>query len=167
MRLGINTDLERFAHVHGVTFIAKADSRLMRFFGWLLGVFGNDRFMLSQWTTLGHRIYYPASVEPVTFDMNRWRRVVLHEFRHILDRERWPVWFTLTYLCGPLPVLLSFGRVYWEAKGYAMQIALYYGRGYDIETVTGWLWRSYFWPLPRPWIRAVLRWQVRRYKAGQ
>ena len=53
------TDIRGHCRKHDVRFVWKGDSRLMRAFGWLLGLTGNDRFMAAQWTTMGgHKVYH-------------------------------------------------------------------------------------------------------------
>ena len=53
------------------------------------------------------------------------------------------------------PVLLSYARVHWEVQAYAYNIVN--SKRYTLDNVVDALWQYYFWPLPKPWIRWMLR----------
>jgi hypothetical protein len=142
-------DLAAFAREHRVRFVRKDRSGLMRFIGWLLGIFGYSRFMASAWTTVGRTVYFPtgnkwfASVsggpqevlecaaEVLQLDAYKEylevnRPTVEHEFHHILQFARLWHLHSLLYLLGlPLPFGLAWYRWRCERVAYLHQIRHY------------------------------------------
>jgi len=57
--------------------------------------------------------------------------ILRHEYVHMIDQKRWSIWFFLTYILLPLPLLIS-GRSYWELRGYAQNIIVRHE--YGLET---------------------------------
>ncbi len=165
-------DIYDFARRHGVRFIRKDRSWLMR----LLAVVLPAAFMTRFWTTVGRRIYYPATgpdpagwehVSAFRLQINRWtdylekhRGVVEHEFYHVLQFERLWHLHSLFYLVFPLPFGLSWYRWRCERVAYLHQIRHYtlspeatkaccYA---EVHRVVSTIWKSYGWCWPRSWM---------------
>lgn len=146
-------DLSAFARDHRVRFVRKDASRLMRFLGWLLGLFGSKRFMDRAWTTIGRTVYYPtggpehawwhppsievyaalmAVLRKVGMPEPGWagyaetnRPIIEHEYHHVIQFERLWHLHSLLYLVFPLPVLLSWYRWRCERVAYLHQLRHY------------------------------------------
>jgi len=182
MDLAPDVDLKAYAVGRGIRFRDKRLSAPMRAVAWVLGLFGNRRFLTHQWTTMTpRRVFYPdalhdprADWKPIDLDrevhgvgrlhpadlkgvLERHRPTLLHEFQHAADARRWPVLFQASYVFGPLPILGPSARVRWEARGYAWQIRL--GR-LSVDDVVGLIWSVYLWPLPKRWIRRIVEREV-------
>jgi len=138
---------------HGVWFVRKSDSGLMRAIDWLLSLFGFSNFMTIWWTTLRlpfgrPTIYFPDTVtDPLAPE---WKDFVAHEFVHV-DQQR--TWCGLLktyayYTVLPLPVGLS-GRWLLEREAWLVSIKA----GCTITYAVGTLWSSYFKPWPKSWMR--------------
>lgn len=154
MKVEPGLNIAAFARQHRVRFVRKDRSRLMRFLGWLLGLFGYKRFMEHAWTTIGRTVYYsvtgPGRVDwpgdtysldgknvqdaevfaSVTWSgwadyADRHRPTVEHEFHHILQFERLWHLHSLLYLVFPLPVGLAWYRWRCERVAYLHQIKYY------------------------------------------
>lgn len=139
-------DLAAFARKHRVRFVRKDASRLMRFLGWLLGLFGYKRFLSHAWTTIGRTVYYPTTGPRETWDVwygprrhpgevvDAWndylsahRSTVEHEFHHVIQFERLWHLHSLLYLLFPLPVGLAWYR-WWAERGAYLHMLRHYGR---------------------------------------
>lgn len=81
-------------------------------------------------------------------------KILRHEYVHMKDMKRRPVWFILTYLISPLPAGLVLGRAHWEMRGYTQNLLVSYEEtgeitDEEIEWVTDQFCNStYFWMLP-------------------
>lgn len=81
-------------------------------------------------------------------------RLVVHEYRHMLDMKKHPLWMPLSYILV-LPALITM-RGYWELRGYTAEMMAYYtthGTIPDkmIEVFSRQFTSSmYFWMLPFP-----------------
>lgn len=131
----------------GVEVRHKSTSRLMRFLTWLFGVFNRD--FGRAWTTIGPRVIYaPDGTDLARLD--RHEVTILHELVHIGQARRWPVWFQLSYLLVPVPIVFAWFRWRWEREAYLVTLRARRG---TIEQVVQVLWRGYGWCWPRPWMR--------------
>lgn len=138
--------------------------RVIALFQWLAGLFSKVmRERLQQ--NFSHGIKN-AMVFPNREDYGDWSEplaymVATHEYRHLLDMKKHPIWFPLSYLII-LPVGITF-RAYWEIRGYtASMLAVYeiYGQIPEeyIDTLVGhFTSANYLWMLPFPsWVRRIL-----------
>jgi hypothetical protein len=96
------------------------------------------------WTAVGTTVAYPTDGPPEftwSYLLDR-RPTVEHEYIHILQRERWGVLFTLSYL------LIPYMRWYWERPAYLHMIKHY---DYPVDRAVSLLWGSYLvlWPKAR------------------
>lgn len=80
-----------------VTLVRKKDSLMMRFLEKAL--FFCPEF--SKFTTTIHRTIYTPSIEALRFE------VLAHEMRHVLDWQRWKIWYTFLYTWPQNFALLS------------------------------------------------------------
>jgi hypothetical protein len=94
--------------------VAKEESGFMRRL-YRLGLmrFWNRRFLDVYTTTIGYTVYMPASVRR---DPVGGVRVLRHERIHILQFQRHPIWFPLSYLLV-LPLGITW-RARWEMEAY-------------------------------------------------
>jgi hypothetical protein len=120
----------------------------MKVLGWL--TFFNPDFMTRYTTTLGYKVYFPCR-EGVEADPEKYGKILAHEYVHLLDRQRYGLWFSLSYIS---PQVWAFGalgalgaiwnswfllfllfllcllpwpsswRARWEARGYLMSVAV-------------------------------------------
>lgn len=87
-------------------------------------------------------------------DLTDYRTYVTyrHELVHILDSKKHGLWFYLSYVLLPLPMLLSW-RAHWEFRGYAQNLIVSYEEtgeitddslewvaGYFSESLYVWMW---------------------------
>ncbi|MFH1498843.1 MAG: hypothetical protein ABII82_13560 [Verrucomicrobiota bacterium] len=136
-----------------VRFVPKGQSRLMGVLGWLLRLLTRRDFEDYR-TTLRlpfgpPTIYHPSSVaDPLA---PKHAGIVAHELVHVgqQDGARGLVSSALLYFLVPLPVGLS-GRWLIERDAYLLDIQ---GGRMDVEQAVGALWRGYFFPWPRGWMR--------------
>lgn len=64
---------------------------------------------------------------------------IRHEYVHLKDYERSPIFYLLTYALLPLPFLVS-GRAYWELRAYAQNMMVEYElRGEIPDFVVDWV----------------------------
>lgn len=75
--------------------VKKSESWLIKAIGWLLKPFNPD-FMSTYITTLGRIIYVPDQF--FQEDEDQCLGVLAHETQHIIDYQKNPVWFSLSYL---------------------------------------------------------------------
>lgn len=135
---------ENVASKYGVKIKYKDQSWLMKFISWL--VFFNKSFMVDYVTTIGSTIYFPSQR---WIKSSSSTKLLAHELVHIRDRKKIPVLFEVIYLFPQVLSLLSFlailaiankywlvclffflfltplpayGRVYFEARAYAMSM---------------------------------------------
>ena len=142
---------------------SKADSRLMRAIGWLLGIFGNKRFMTNFWTTLGtSTIWAPTSVTIGPDTLRDHSVAIRHELVHIQQARRWPVIWQLAYLLLPLPFGLAWFRWRWEREAYLVNLK---AGVMSIEDVVNTLWNNYGWCWPKRWMRSWLSAEMKRAAA--
>jgi hypothetical protein len=94
--------------------VAKEQSAFMRRL-YRLGLLAlwNPRFMGGYTTTIGYVVYMPAAVRG---DARAGVDVLRHERIHLLQFQRHPLWFPLSYLLL-LPCLVTF-RARWELEAY-------------------------------------------------
>lgn len=149
-------DVHAYALEHGIAFVAKRQSWLMRAIAWLLGLISRDRkeaFLHRQWTTIGpSTVYVPSRHEATPFGADIIQPSCVHELTHARDARRWPLLWQLSYLLLPLPVGLALFRAHWEAKAYATGCK-WWPEKYDIEPVVDLIWSVYLYPAPKRFIR--------------
>jgi len=147
-------DIAAYCQQHRVKFVRKDRSCMMRFFGWMFGLFGFD-FMRTAWTTIGRTVYFPISGP-----RREWiailpsiRPTIEHELIHVEQyRKLWHM-HSLLYVIGfPLPFLFAWYRWRSEREAYLHQIRHY---GYSVTAVVDTLWYTYGWCWPRS---RMLRW---------
>ncbi len=152
-----------------VRIVKKGDAWHQRLAGtllWALTLGGQDRYLTSYVTTLGHTIYVPN-------DWDEWEpggrwAVLRHELVHVRQFERWG-WPMMVLLYGlvPFPVGLAYFRARFELEGYeesmraraeldGLEAAL--SRPYRDELVRRFTGPDYAWMWP-------LRGQVERWLA--
>lgn len=135
-------------------FVAKADSRLMRVLGRLLG----KNFMHSFWTTIGSRVYVPSNDLPAINEPElgspAWqvtnREAITHETIHLGQFARHGV------LLMAIAYALPYFRWRIERVAYLTNIMAQppAQRGKEIDWVVDTLSSAYFWPWPKTWMRA-------------
>lgn len=170
----MNTNINDKLAAAGVEVRLKKDSRVMRFLGWLFGLFGYA-FMERAWTTIsGRRIYAPNHVDLTKLDDHRM--VIEHELVHVAQARWWrvPGLWQFLYLMFPVPVFLAYGRWRSEREGYMVNIAwaVRYSdaertdlRSFVVDYVNHivhTLWKVYLMPWPKAWMRS---WFMRRADA--
>jgi hypothetical protein len=69
----------------------------------------------------GNYILLPNRETFGDFTVRRNYAVLRHEYVHILDSKKYGLWFYLSYLLLPLPLLITC-RAYWEFRGYAQNL---------------------------------------------
>lgn len=111
------TDIQ--ATVPGAQLRFKDQSAGQRTIGTLVGVLGNRRYTTEFVTVLGRTVWWPnqAAYERVP---DRTARVLLHEWVHLSDWARQPVWFPLSY-AGVLPTVWTW-RAHWERRAFNVDI---------------------------------------------
>lgn len=102
----------------GFALVPKAESRVMRALGAVLGpLLGRGVFVRSVTTTLGQKVYTP-SVWPSLPESERCG-ILRHERVHLRQMRRYGVLpFVLAYTLFPLPVGLAWCRARLEAEAY-------------------------------------------------
>ena len=137
-----------------VRYVSKADSKLMRFFG-----FFSSSFMTDYWTTIEHTIYYPTTVtNPLAPENEQTRN---HEALHVKQFERYG-WFLMgcAILFFPLPVLFS-GRWWIERTPYLEDIKAY--KTIPVEAFVDAL-SCYLYPWPKCLMR---RWFLKQLSRSE
>ena len=115
--------------VYGTRVIDKARSPLMRAVALFLAAIRiqPSRMFLTEFTTtIGHRIYLPHDLNAACGSEEAFQRLVLgvHEHQHVVQWQRGPVRFVLSYLLSPT------ARARHEAEAYAcaLDLAAWTGR---------------------------------------
>jgi hypothetical protein len=88
---------------------AKEDSKLMKLLGFLVKPF-NPTFNTRYTTTIGTTIWMPSQLAP-SLPEEYFLEVVTHECQHILDDDKSPVLFKLSYLFPQVLALLSLAAI--------------------------------------------------------
>ena len=128
---------------------SKANSKLMRFTGWLVKPI-NPTFMTNYWTTIGNTIYYPTSE---TMPQHR-HDILQHEFVHVHQWRKYHIWFWFSYLFLPVPFGFAWYRYKWEREAYLVDIK---ARRLTVDQVARTLSSStYGWAWPEKWIKEWL-----------
>jgi hypothetical protein len=144
--------LRTLVSMHGVKFVNKSDSRLMRLLARVLPA----GFMTIFWTTIGRTVYTPAYVG----DPYIYPTILSHELVHVRQHIKWQVWYELSYLLLPLPVLFAYGRWCWEREAY-MQNLSDRPTAANVEYIVNSLWKKYAWTWPRFLMRRWFNKQLR------
>ncbi len=110
--------------------LAKESSLLMRVLHLLVRWF-NPRFLAAYTTTIGHRVYMPASVRA---DPEGGTAVLRHERVHVEQFRRHPAWFPVSYLLVP-PVGVTM-RARWELEAYTETMRVELERTGDVSDRT-------------------------------
>lgn len=147
----------------GVRIRLKSESRLMVVLGALLRLVGNREFITRYWTTVGPRTIWA----PIGTDISRpvlYEIVVRHELVHIQQARRWPVFWQLSYLLLPVPVLFAWFRWRWEREAYLVQL---YSGVSTPEEIAHVLWHGYAWTWPPALMRRYFKKKLVAYNAKQ
>ena len=102
--------------------------KIVAFFIWFVGLFSSfdERWNNSIGNAmLGKYILLPVGERYRDFTDLRTYRLLRHEYTHILDQIRRPIWFNLTYILFPLPLFFS-GRAHWEYRALSQNMITYY-----------------------------------------
>lgn len=145
---------------------SKSKSWLMKFLHVCLLVitFGQMRdFMVKFTTTVGYIVYTPTEWEGWT---PKAKMLILrHERVHMRQRKaKGSIWFSISYLLLPLPIIWAYYRMRYEMEAYEETIQAkweYYGiRGFTPEVREAMISRftgpSYFWMWP--WRKRIEAW---------
>lgn len=146
--------------IYGVKVRLKSESKLMKFFAFLLKPF-NKEFMTLYWTTFNGVAYAPLVFEKYIDNEEhhvQHKELLEHEKIHINDSKKYHVWFFFTYLFPP--VFLAYGRFHWERKAYLGELLnlaergdynrFYFRLNRIVDILGG---PQYLWTWPKPWIR--------------
>jgi hypothetical protein len=113
----------------------------------LVGIFSKsfkDKWMSSYANGIGRFIIFPTRKDFSDFTEYRTYALLRHEYVHVLDMKKNPLWFILTYVLLPLPLLVS-GRAYWELRGYVQNmLVMYEERGILPDTYIKQLSRPFY-----------------------
>ena len=63
------------------------------------------------------------------------------------------MWYVITSLFRPMPVLLAFGRWYWERQAYLVNLRGASNKEEKIERIVDNLWNEYAWTWPKKRMR--------------
>ncbi|MDE2425675.1 MAG: hypothetical protein KGO96_07195 [Elusimicrobia bacterium] len=166
----LNPQLQTFTNIFKAKFAPKLQikykdqSLLMKIFGFLSKPF-NPSFMTDFITTMGNTIYFPRNYDFT--DIEGTLDVLSHEFIHVLDYNKNPIFFSLSYILPqilaivPLLLIIFFPKLWFlfllltilfasplpayfrmksELRGYTMSLATYYWLGYTITAdLTNWV----------------------------
>jgi hypothetical protein len=174
----------------GIEILPKEDSWLMKLFSYVL--FFNKKFM-TYITTVGKKIYFPKHV--LHGDDRSFWHVLAHEIVHAYDGRGWRFfhfavfylspqifalgfilaffvswWFLLfLVLLAPLP---SYGRFYYEMRGYATSMAVMKWSGTEIDSPPQWVVEQfttsfYYWMWPfKGHVRSTLQGWIKKIDDG-
>lgn len=102
--------------------------KLVAFFIWFVGLFSSFD---EKWNnTIGNAMFgkyllLPGAERYRDFTNLRTYLLLRHEYTHILDQRKQPIWFNLTYVLLPLPLFFS-GRAHWEYRAFSQNLITYY-----------------------------------------
>ena len=126
----------------------KNKSNLMKLLGFIL--FFNSKFMTDYVTTIGKTIYFPTETDFLAETETSSIMTLAHEYQHVKDYEKTPIWFIWSYLfpLSALPLLLlsfvflpwyiaifsllslaplpAYWRMRWELRGYTMSLFMFH-----------------------------------------
>ncbi|TNE48878.1 MAG: hypothetical protein EP343_13395 [Deltaproteobacteria bacterium] len=149
----------------------KDESRLQRLIGWLLWPI-NRTYMTEYTTVMFGKIYFPSREEIESWGPAQVYAILRHEFVHLMDAKRFPVWFELSYLLL-FPAGLTL-RAYWEWRGYTQTLLveheLYGTISDDIQEhiLRRFVNSEYGWMFPFPnWLRRKMRKLCQSIEAGE
>lgn len=139
----------------------KDESKLQQLIGWLLWPI--NRYYMTHYTTVMFgKIYFPSREELEAWGPTQVYSTLRHEFVHLMDAKRFPIWFELSYLLL-FPAGLTL-RAYWEWRGYTQTLLveheLYGTISDDIQEhiLRRFVNSEYGWMFPFPrWLRKKLR----------
>lgn len=132
--------------------IEKENSSWMRFlFTITMMRFWNPEFMSRYVTVMFGCVYMPKSYIGTSVGYE----ILRHERIHLRDAKNWPIFFELSYLFFPLPIIFTM-RAFWEYRAYCESLLTEYERlGYvnhsSIEFyVSQFTGSFYLWMCPFP-----------------
>lgn len=101
----------------------KNESRLQQWIGWLLRPI-NPTYMTEYTTIMFGKVYFPSREAIEEWGPSQVYSTLRHEFVHLMDSKRFPIWFELSYLLL-FPTILTM-RAYWEWRGYTQTLLVEY-----------------------------------------
>ncbi|HAA53713.1 MAG TPA: hypothetical protein DCE42_03110 [Myxococcales bacterium] len=122
-------------HLPGFAICYKDESTLQKWIGALLWPI-NKRYMTAYTTVMFGKIYFPSRETVALWPKAQMYATLRHEFVHLMDAKRFPLWFEISYLLF-FPAVLTM-RAYWEYRGYVQNLLVEYERTNAIseETIT-------------------------------
>ena len=110
-------------HLPGFAICYKDESRLQRLIGWFLWPI-NRVYMTRYTTVMFGKVYFPSRKIVESWSKDSVYRILRHEFVHLMDAKRFPLWFEFSYLFL-FPAFWTF-RAFWEMRGYTQDLILEY-----------------------------------------
>lgn len=116
--------------------VKKSDSSFMKLLGFLLKLitlWQQDQFMTAFVTTVGTTVYTPAQ----WYDWNDFNRAVIlrHERVHMRQKQRYGVFYLISYLLLPVPAVFAYYRTKFEMEAYAESMRAVHENGGDLYNV--------------------------------
>jgi len=154
-------------NIEGFKIISKDDPKWYRchwtatlawaFFN-IVGIFSKkakENFLNNFVTVFDGRIVaFPKGKKFKNLNQPIVHEILRHEYIHMRDHKKHPVWFPLSYVLV-LPAVFTM-RAHWEFRGYAASMLAHYERYGDIpdrviDNITKhFVYNSYFWMCPFP-----------------
>jgi hypothetical protein len=120
-------------HLPSFAVCYKDESRLQRLIAWLLKPI-NPRYMTLYTTVMFGKVYFPSREIVAEYGWDQVYGTLRHEFVHLMDARRFPVWFEFSYL-----FLFPAGwtmRAFWELRGYTQNMIVEFEQTGQISPVT-------------------------------
>jgi hypothetical protein len=150
------------ATVPGAQLRFKDQSAVQRGVGRVVGVLGNRRYTTGFVTVLGRTVWWPDQAAYARVP-ERTARILLHEWVHLSDWARQPLWFPVSYALA-LPTVWTW-RAHWERRAFNVDICAYKRMGLHRDQVSASLRSTFCGPeygymQPRPdqidaWVGSV------------
>lgn len=120
-------------HLPRFEVLYKDESVLQRWIGRLLWPI-NRTYMTEYTTVMFGKVYFPSREIVASWGAASVYRILRHEFVHLIDAKRFPLYFELSYLLC-LPCFFTM-RAYWEFRGYTQDMLVEYEETGDVSTQT-------------------------------
>lgn len=131
----------------------KDESRFQAFLGRILTPV-NPSYMTHYTTVMFGKVYFPSRQKVQEWGWEQMYTTLRHEFVHLMDAKRFPLWFEFSYLfCLPFVWTM---RAFWELRGYTQDMLVEYELTGDVsEQTCTWIVEhfvrsDYGWMLPFP-----------------